>query len=58
MIKGQDMCEKKNPNARDFLSNFKVSSPLSKKLTSFIKNNVIKIKTRKNCCGNLGEPGC
>ncbi len=24
----------------------------------FLRNNWIKIRTRSNCCGNNGEPGC
>lgn len=23
-----------------------------------IRNNVRKVRTRRDCCGNLGEPGC
>jgi len=52
------MCEKKNPNARDFFSNLKGPGPLGKKIKSLLKNNLIKITTRKDCCGHHGEPGC
>jgi hypothetical protein len=30
----------------------------SEKLRLALRNNWIKIRTRSECCGNLGEPGC
>jgi hypothetical protein len=32
--------------------------PWGEKIRLIIKNNFIKIKTRQNCCGHPGEPGC
>jgi hypothetical protein len=52
------MCEKKKPNAKDLLSNLKGPDSIREKFSAIIKNNLIKIKTRKNCCGHHGEPGC
>ncbi len=41
-----------------FFTNMNVKMPLNKKIRLAIKNNLIKIKTGKNCCGHPGEPGC
>jgi hypothetical protein len=32
--------------------------PWREKLRLIIKNNFIKMKTVRNCCGHPGEPGC
>ena len=32
--------------------------PFFEKLRVSMRNNAIKMRTRSNCCGNLGEPGC
>lgn len=32
--------------------------PFHTKLRLALRNNWIKLSTRSNCCGNLGEPGC
>jgi len=31
---------------------------LQEKVRLAVKNNLIKIKNRSDCCGNHGEPGC
>jgi len=31
---------------------------MAKRIRIAMKNNLIKARTRKNCCGNHGEPGC
>lgn len=28
------------------------------KLRMSVRNNFTKLRTRKTCCGNYGEPGC
>ena len=32
--------------------------PLPKRVRTAWRNNLIKMRTRKSCCGNHGEPGC
>ena len=49
----------KQPNAGDTWRNFWESDiPMAKRIRIAIKNNLIKALTRKNRCGNHGEPGC
>ncbi len=33
-------------------------APVHTKLRLALRNNWTKIRTRSDCCGNLGEPGC
>ena len=33
-------------------------APLTTKIRMAIANNLRKARTRQNCCGNLGQPGC
>jgi hypothetical protein len=41
------------------ISNFKTyPAPFLTKLRLALKNTWRKIKTRRPCCGNLGQPGC
>lgn len=47
------------PNLRDIFSNLRNSGmPWHRALATAAWNNWRKIKTRSNCCGNLGAPGC
>lgn len=46
------------PSPKDFLENLSRKMPWREKLRLFIRNNFIKIKTGRNCCGHPGEPGC
>ncbi len=32
--------------------------PFFEKLQLAMRNNWTKMRTRQNCCGNLGQPGC
>jgi hypothetical protein len=32
--------------------------PFAKRCATAVQNNLIKMRTRKDCCGNFGEPGC
>jgi hypothetical protein len=32
--------------------------PFFEKLGVAMRNNWTKLRTRRNCCGNLGQPGC
>jgi hypothetical protein len=53
-----NMCEKKKPDVKKFLTNLSDPMPLKKKIYLFIKNNADKIRRGKNCCGHAGQPGC
>jgi len=44
--------------ARETLENLRQPMPLCRKLRLFLRNNWIKLRTRSDCCGNHGEPGC
>jgi hypothetical protein len=48
----------KRPSLRAVFTNMKVRMPLHRKLYLVLRNNWIKIRTRQNCCGHLGQPGC
>ena len=50
--------EKHHWHQLSLLANLRQPMPLRRKLWLVLSNNVIKIKTRRNCCGNYGEPGC
>ncbi len=45
--------------AKTLLSNWR-ASPLSfpEKLALAARNNLVKIRRRRDCCGHHGEPGC
>ena len=44
---------------RQSLRNFReYDAPFLTKLRMVVSNNVIKLRTRKDCCGNFGQPGC
>lgn len=47
------------PNLRDIFSNMRSADmPWHRALAVAASNNWRKLKTRSNCCGNLGAPGC
>jgi hypothetical protein len=47
------------PNLGDSLANFRgYDAPFATKVRLALRNNLKKARTRKDCCGNLGEPGC
>ncbi len=52
------MCQDKRPDLKSFLSNLGQPMPFSKKARMYLKNNLLKLKRLKSCCGNPGEPGC
>jgi len=44
---------------KDSWENFRnYDAPFATKVRMAIANNVKKVRTRQNCCGNLGQPGC
>jgi hypothetical protein len=47
------------PSIHTSLRNFReYDAPLATKLQLLVRNNLIKARTRKQCCGNHGQPGC
>lgn len=50
---------KDRPSMSDSWRNFWESDmPMAKRVRVAMKNNLLKARHRKNCCGNHGEPGC
>ena len=44
---------------RALFTNWRESDPpIDRKLGAVVRNNWIKLWTRRNCCGHPGEPGC
>ena len=51
--------ERPRPSLRAFFTNWRESKlPFHRKLALTFRNNWIKLRTRRDCCGHLGEPGC
>ncbi|HUF54801.1 MAG TPA: hypothetical protein VMR52_13705 [Dehalococcoidia bacterium] len=46
------------PSFRDFFTNLRADMPLTRKVQRLVANNLIKLRSRRDCCGNHGEPGC
>jgi len=46
------------PSLRSALTNLKAPMPLGRKIQRLFANNWTKVRTRSNCCGHPGEPGC
>ena len=47
------------PSLSDIFANFtEYDAPFLTKVRMTVANNVKKARTRKDCCGNLGQPGC
>jgi hypothetical protein len=47
------------PNLRAVFRNFReYDAPLLTKVRMTLSNNLTKMRTRQNCCGNPGQPGC
>ncbi|GEM_PF-805779 len=47
------------PSIGAFFANFHTyDAPFHVKLRMAFSNNLIKMRTRANCCGNHGQPGC
>jgi hypothetical protein len=55
---GPDPADSK-PSARALVANWReYEGPFHEKLRLAVRNNWTKIRTRSDCCGNYGEPGC
>lgn len=47
------------PSFRHFVKNFvDAEHAYAERVRLTVKNNLIKMRTGSNCCGNHGEPGC
>ena len=47
------------PSLRDARTNWRQSAlPFFSKMRMALGNNWTKLRTRQNCCGNFGQPGC
>ena len=51
------MCEN-HEHPHTPLENLRQPMPLLTKARLVLTNNLLKIKNRSSCCGNLGQPGC
>lgn len=52
------MGDEKGTSTSAFFLNLKVPMLLGRKIKLIIKNNFIKIRTGRTCCGHPREPGC
>jgi hypothetical protein len=44
---------------RQSIRNFReYDAPFLTKMRMVVGNNLTKLRTRKDCCGNFGQPGC
>jgi hypothetical protein len=47
------------PSLRVSIANFRdYDASLLTKVRLVVANNLIKVRTKSNCCGHHGEPGC
>lgn len=47
------------PSIRTALRNFSTyDAPIGTKLRMTLTNNLTKLRTRSDCCGHPGQPGC
>ena len=47
------------PSLGSSLANFReYDAPFTTKVRMLFANNLKKIRTHSNCCGNHGQPGC
>ena len=53
------MSGERRPNFAAVWANWReYAAPFGTKLKMLLRNNWTKMRTRSNCCGNDGEPGC
>ena len=50
--------KKDRPGIRDFFTNLSVPMTFREKISLLLRNSLVKIKNRQDCCGHPGEPGC
>ncbi len=46
------------PSLRAAFTNLRGPMPLPQKVARLVANNWKKVRTRSDCCGNHGQPGC
>lgn len=47
------------PSFKALISNFRTyDAPFLEKVRLAVRNNLFKLRTHSNCCGNPGQPGC
>jgi len=46
------------PSLRAGFSNLRAPMPLGRKIQRILANNWTKLRSRRDCCGHPGEPGC
>jgi hypothetical protein len=50
---------RQRPSLRAVFTNWRESElPFHRKVGAVVRNNWRKLWTRRDCCGNYGEPGC
>lgn len=50
---------RRRPSFRASMRNFwRSDRPFAERVRLAMRNNAIKARTRSDCCGNHGEPGC
>jgi hypothetical protein len=53
------MCDtKRRGTASEAMENMQQPIPRTQKARMVLRNTWQKIRTRSDCCGNYGEPGC
>jgi hypothetical protein len=53
------MCsEKRRGTVAEFTQNLRQPMPMSQKTKLYLRNSLLKLRNRSDCCGNYGEPGC
>ncbi len=46
------------PSLKAAFTNLSAPMPLRRKLYLLLRNNIIKLRKGRSCCGHPGEPGC
>jgi hypothetical protein len=52
------MARRVTPSLRSVFTNWRGPLPPWTKLCMALGNTWTKVRTRQNCCGNPGQPGC
>jgi hypothetical protein len=53
------MCnEKRYGTISESVQNLRQPMPVGRKAKLLLRNTWLKLRTRSDCCGNYGEPGC
>jgi hypothetical protein len=57
-MSGHSEAPKRRPDLRVFFRNLRGHQPLGERLRLILRNNWLKVRRRRDCCGNFGQPGC